>query len=233
LYDPAKDKWIVNKQGLIDTLQFLKTVYVDEKLGDSVAALEAGSMDFLRRCNGLKDGKIAVVLDGCWNYGENWGSGASASWPNRNKELGWAPMPGNGKKDTPKRTCINGGWAWAINADTKHPDLAFEILKALENPKALSFHNSFTAHVPPRNDVELNEEFARDPAVIDFMERATKKLMPYSTYRPGTPDYPRISLLIQKMVESVCIGEQTPEQAYHWYVSKLKEIVGLDHISIE
>jgi multiple sugar transport system substrate-binding protein len=153
LYDSGEDKWIVNEEGLIDTLQFLRTIYVDEKLGDLIAALEAGSLDWKRRCDGIKDGKIAITLDGCWNYEDSWGPEGSSPWPNREKELGWTPMPGSGGEGTPKYACISGGWGWAINVDTKHPNLAFEVLKALESPKVLSFHNSFSTHVPPRSDV--------------------------------------------------------------------------------
>ena len=233
LYDPALDKWIVNEEGLTDTLQFLRTIYIDEKLGDPIAALEAGILDWKRRCEDLKDGKLAVALDGCWNYEDTWGLDAAVPWPEREEELGWAPMPGSGREGTPMFTCIGGGWAWAINSDTKHPDLAFGVVKALASPKVLSFHNSFTAHIPPRSDVRLSKEFTRYPAVIDFLENATEKLMPYSTFRPGMPDYPKVSELIYKMVESVCIGDKTPQQAYERYLSKLTKLVGSGNVLVE
>lgn len=233
LYDPFEDKWIVNERGLKDTLQFMRTIYVDEKLGDPIAALETGSLDWRRRCEGLRDGKIAVILDGCWNYEDTWGSDGSVPWPEREEELGWAPMPGSGKESTPSVTCISGGWAWAINSNTKNPELAFEVVNALTSREVLSFHNSYSTHIPPRSDSMLSKEFASAPGAIDFLNDATEKLMPYSTFRPGAPEYPKVSELIYKMVESVCIGDKTVQQAYESYLSGLKNLVGPDRVLVE
>ena len=45
-------------------------------------------------------------------------------------------------------------------------------------------------------------------------------------YRPAFAVYPEVSSAIQDAMDTVMVGDKTPEQAAAWYDAKLAELVG-------
>ena len=59
-------KWIVASQGILDTLNLYKTIYVDEGLGDQRAQLLGDGRN--RTFANFRDGKTAMLVEGDWFY---------------------------------------------------------------------------------------------------------------------------------------------------------------------
>ena len=51
-------------------------------------------------------------------------------------------------------------------------------------------------------------------------------------YRPAFAVYPEVSSAIQDAMDTVMVGDKTPEQAAAWYDTKLTELVGKDNIEV-
>src|SRR5690606_38404423 len=59
-------RWIVESQGILDTLNLYKTIYVDEALGDVRAQLLADGRN--RTFANFRDGQTAMLVEGDWFY---------------------------------------------------------------------------------------------------------------------------------------------------------------------
>jgi len=232
LYDFKRGKWVIYKSAWLDTLKIYKLVFVDEKLGDISIQLEKGGTAWQPLQSGVRDRKVAMLIDGSWVVC-GWSPIGVFPWPARDKELGWAPMPGSGKPDTMKIVCVSGGWTYAINAFTKHPLLAWEFLKVLGSADVISYWCSVSVHIPTREDATLNPKlFPKDPSAVKLNDEMAKAIMPYTTYRPARPEYPKVSTLIQQLVEKVATGAAGPEAALDSFVAQLKKLVGPENVEV-
>ena len=59
-------KYIVSSQGILDTLNLYKTIYVDEQLGDQRAQLLGDGRN--QTFTNFRDGKTAMLVEGDWFY---------------------------------------------------------------------------------------------------------------------------------------------------------------------
>ncbi len=66
-------KYIVSSQGILDTLNLYKTIYVDEKLGDQRAQLLADGRN--QTFASFRDGKTAMLVEGDWFHELGAGAG--------------------------------------------------------------------------------------------------------------------------------------------------------------
>lgn len=220
VYDFQQQKWIVRSQAILDALNFYKTIYVDEKLGDARLQLLPGGRD--RSFQLFRDGKIAMLVEGdfFWRSVLAPGTG-SAALANRNEVVGWAKMPakepGRGYRGQTFVTA-SGGFGVILNPNTRFPREAWRLLTLMFSRDALLEYQKIEPRIRPRDDVPVTG----DP----IMSEMARQLLPLTTVRPSLPEYPRVSAEIQRMTERVVSGEMTPEQAMEAYARAVTEIVG-------
>ncbi len=218
LMDTESNEWVTGSQGFLDALEFYQTI-AEEKLGpDPALALDAGwgtkvSTEL------LPQGGIAIALDGSW-LPSNWINGEN-EWPEWEETLGFAAMPtqdGGGEGFT----SMSGGWTLSMGAHASDPQAAFDFMA-----QALTFDNALTYHqeagqIAVRTDVAESQEYLDFNPSFEFFS----SLVPYTNFRPATPDYSQISSNIPVATEGVYTGQTTPEDAQAAYDQALVGIVG-------
>lgn len=221
VYDFQAGKWIVRSQAILDALNFYKTVYVDEGLGDARLQLLAGGRD--RSFVLFRDGKIAMLVEGdfFWRSVLAPGTG-SAAMANRNEVVAWAKMPakdpGRGYRNQEFVTA-SGGFGVILNPNTRNPKAGWQLLQLMFGQPALLEFQKIEPRIRPRADVPVTG----DPV----MSEMARQLVPLTTVRPSLPEYPKVSVEIQRMTERVVSGEMTPQQAMDAYARAVTEIVGV------
>jgi len=223
LYDFDDGKWIVKSPGILDTLNFYKTVYVDEGLGDARMQLLQDGRN--RSFVAFRDGQVGMLVEGDWFWRSVIAPGSETAVENRNEVVGWAMMPakepGAGYRGQDFVT-ISGGTGWLINPNTPHPKEAWAFLSYMSSRDQVRAFELIQPRISFRDDVEVAGD-----AVMTAMANA---LLQYSTVRPMLPEYPLISTEIQLMTERVVSGEMSPEDAMDAFAEAVTEIAGADNV---
>lgn len=218
LMDLETNKWVTGSKGFEDALGFYQTV-ADEELGpDPADALDAAWGSKVSN-ELLPQGELAIAVDGSW-LPSNWINGDNA-WPEWQESLGLAAMPtqdGGGDGFT----SMSGGWTLALGAKAADPQAAFDfITMALTPENALTYHQE-AGQIAVRTDVAESQEYLDYNPSFEFFS----SLVPFTHFRPATPDYSQISSNIPVATESVITGQASPEQARDDYDRSLVGIVG-------
>lgn len=225
IYDDAIGKWVVDEEALLDTLNFYKTIYIEEKLGPLEPYLVKEPRYTIAGELFTKD-KLGFHTEGPWMIGWYWDPKTGVyPWPEMEEKLGWCKMPGRGKPGDPPFATVSGGYAVAVSSYEKNKEEAFEFLKLMFEQDTHVKYCAATGHIAPRMDALEVPEYAADE-----MLKWCTELLPYSGYRPGFPVYSKVSYCIQLMTERVISGEYTPEQAIELYKKELTELVSADRV---
>jgi multiple sugar transport system substrate-binding protein len=223
MYDHDQGKWIVSSPAILDALNFYKTVYIDEELGDArMQLLEDGRQ---RSFAGFRDGQIAMLVEGDWFWRSVLVPGSEWGLDNRNEIVTWAKMParepGAGYRGQDFVT-ISGGGGCVINPNTEHPAEAWALVMHMHSRDSMRAMQLLEPRISSRDDVPV----AGDP-VMTAMAQAG---LPYTTVRMVRPEYPQISYEAQLMTERVVSGEMSPEEAMAAYAEAVTAIAGEDNV---
>ena len=227
LYDQDAGKWVVKSNDILDTLNFYKTIYVDDKLGDGdlQVSMKAREKTFEK----YRDNKIAMLVEGTWFWTSVIAPGSSWGISNRDSIIGWAAMPakssGAGIRGQDYVT-ISGGTGWVPSPATKNPELTWELLKFIGSKESKTEYSKRKPAVPARLDVASSPLIQNDP----FISNITAALSPNTTARPGFSEYAKVSREVQIMTGRVVTGEMSPEAAMEQYAKAVIEIVGKENV---
>lgn len=212
-------RWIVESQGIVDTLNLYKTIYVDEKLGDQRAQLLGDGRN--RTFANFRDGKTAMLVEGDWFYRSVTAPDSEFAVENRDENMTWAKMPakapGEGLRGQDFVT-VSGGTGFVLNPNAPNPKLAWELLAYMNSKEQLDAFQSFQPRIRIRDDVPVPED--------EFLTETSSALLPLTTARPNDADYNAVSAEIQRMTESVVSGDMAPEEAMAKYKAAVIKIVG-------
>jgi len=216
-------KFIVESQGILDTLNLYKTIYVDEQLGDQRAQLLADGRN--RSFANFRDGVTALLLEGDYFYRSVTPEGSEFAVENRDEVQGWAKMPaqepGAGIRGQDFVT-ISGGTGFVLNPATDAPAEAWAFLSFMNEPAQLAAFQEIQPRITARTDVQIPNS--------PFLTETSQELLPLTTARPNDPNYNAVSSEIQRMTEAVVSGELSPEEAMAQYKSAVTSIVGADNV---
>lgn len=214
------DKWVVESQGILDTLTFIQTVYKEE-LGPPLSKIldangsNTGARDY------IPNGKAAVILDGNWITG-NYKEGGASEWAEYADTLAVAPMP---NQDGTGTVTLAGGWALAIPEKSDNKQTTFEFIKQCMSTDIYTPFIIESGSICTRQDTSVYPAYIEEP----FMGTATK-LLSGAHFRPINDEYPSVSTAVQTMVESVVTQSQTPEQAMKQYKIDVVRVTGEDRV---
>lgn len=218
-----EDRWIVRSQGILDTLEFYRTVYVDEQLGDPRLQLLQDGRN--QSFGNFRTGTTALLVEGDFFYRGPTAPGQEFEVANRDEVMTWAMMPaqepGAGLRGQDFVT-ISGGTGFVLNPNTDHGELAWELLAFMNSQEALAAAQEIQPRIRVRDDVPV-------PGAV-FLTETAEALGPLTTSRPNLAVYPEISFQAQLMTERVISGEMTPMQAMDAYAQAVAEIAGDDAV---
>lgn len=222
-------KWIGATDGMQEVLDLYKTIYVDEGLGDPVLQQEASGRDTSFQL--FAEGKIGILLEGdyFWRSVINPAEGVgTAPMANRDEVVGYAKIPavepGEGVKGQ-DFVSMSGGTGRVLNPNSKHAELAWELLAFMNSPEAYEARAAGTLAISPRDDV--NEKLLSSDPMLTFV---SQEVLPITAYRPGLAAYPQVSVLLQQATLDVATGTSV-DDALKTYVRGLEGVVGPDAIS--
>ena len=173
-------------------------------------------------------GNIGFGLGGSWEFREFW-SGTGAEVPSveeRNKLVGWAPMPGSGVAGAPDIVSISGGWTFAVNAKTKDADATWKLLKAIFTKEDFGNWVVGAAKVSTRKDVSEMASYKQDAYVSSITD-----LVAHTATRDTYPGYSKVSSYIQSATEDILDGK-SPEEAMNSFYNNLVSEFGKDNVTI-
>lgn len=218
----ADGKYIVSSQGILDTLNLYKTIYVDEALGDQRAQLLADGRN--RSFANFRDGKTAMLVEGDWFYRSVTAPGAEFEVADRDNVMSWKKMPaqepGSGWNGQ-DFVSISGGTGYVINPNTDHPQEAWQFLSFMMSQEQMTAFQDYQPGIRSRSDVAIPNN--------PFLTETSQTLLPLTTARPNDANYNSVSQEIQRMTEAVVSGELSPEEAMAQYKSAVIAIVGEDN----
>lgn len=223
LYDDDEGKWVVESQGFIDSLAFLKTLYdegyavtPDRALDPNVWQAVFGELFPQDMLGGTVEGSYTPSF---------WAEGGSYEWPEYGDVMGVALFPTQNGED-PGGVSMSGGWTLAASAHTDQPDLAFEFMAMALNHDNALWYAINNAQIAVRTDVASEPSYLEsNPFVGDVSEAVS-----VTHFRPANSDYPQISVAAQEATEAVITGAQTPEEAAAAYDAAVRQIVGDDNV---
>lgn len=212
-------RWIVESQGILDTLNLYKTIYVDEALGDQRAQLLADGRN--RSFANFRDGRTAMLVEGDWFYRSVTAPGSEFAVEDRDAVMTWKKMPaqepGEGFRGQ-DHVSISGGTGYVINPNTANPQEAWDFLAFMMSREQMTAFQDYQPGIRSRSDVPIPNS--------PFLTETSQALLPLTTARPNDPYYNNVSLEIQRMTESVVSGELSPEEAMAQYKAAVTAIVG-------
>ncbi len=222
VYDFDTSKYVVSGQPILDSLNFYKTVYIDEGLGDARLQLlpDGRQRSFLD----FRDGKIAMLIEGDYFWRSVLAAG-DTMLENRDQLVGWAKMPaekpgmGIGGQDF---VTASGGTGFILNPNTQHPAEAWALLAFMNSKDSLDAFQKIQPRIRARDDVPV----PNDPV----MTALATELLPITTIRPSDPNYAKVSEAIQLMTEQVVSGEKTLQEAADTYQQTVTQLVGADGV---
>ena len=211
-------KWLVGSKSILDSFNFISTVYGKEGIGvspDVALATDAGKQVH----KGIANGTVGMFFGVCTSA-VDWAPTGAFPVKDVESKIGFAAMPTqNG--GNPATVTMTGGWSWAISKYCKNKDLAFKFLSFCGNQENATYRSLYDGRMSPRDDSVNNKEYA-SRAYINQTTAALKN----AYVRPKSESYAMVSTQIQTIVENVASGNLTPEQAAEQYKSKITGIVG-------
>jgi multiple sugar transport system substrate-binding protein len=138
---------------------------------------------------GFESGKAAFELNYAFVY-----PAAKADVPKIFKVMGYAPFP-TVTPGTPPRFSI-GGYNFGVSAYSPHPQLAFQAIECLTQPKN-QVPNAVKGGLPPVNASVYDEPSFKK--AYPFGDLIKAQLQTYGL-RPQTPAYADVTLAIQKVL---------------------------------
>ncbi|WP_163542596.1 extracellular solute-binding protein [Occultella kanbiaonis] len=222
------DQWIGGTDELRDVLEFYRTIYVDEQLGDAVLQQEAAGRDtsFAQ----FAAGEIGILLEGdyFWRSVINPAEGVgTAPMANRDEVVGYtripAQEPGSGINGQ-DFVSMSGGTGRVLNPNSDNPELAWELLAFMNSAEAYEARAVDGLNITPRADVNA-ELLASDP-MLTFV---SDEVLPITAYRPGLAAYPEVSLALQEATEAVVAGDPV-DDALANYADAVAGIVGEENV---
>lgn len=215
-------KWIVRSQGILDTLEMYKTIYVDESLGDARLQLVQDGRN--RTFANFRDGATAMLVEGDYFYRGPTAPGQEFEVANRDEVMGWAKMPaqvpGAGLRGQDFVT-ISGGTGFTLNPNTRNGALAWELLAFMNSKEALDAGQLIQPRIRVRDDVPVPN--------APFLTETAAALGSLTTARPNQSVYAEVSAAAQLMTERVVSGQMTPRQAMDAYAAAVIELVGAEN----
>jgi multiple sugar transport system substrate-binding protein len=107
-------------------------------------------------------------------------------------------------------TAALGGSQLAINARTRHPEAAYQLIEYLTRPEQMLERAQVVGQFPPRRRLYDNPELAR---ALPAPPEDVRRIIEHATPRPVTPVYAELSEILQIWLHRALTRQAEPRQA--------------------
>lgn len=228
LYDAESGKWVVDKENLSKVFNFVNDVFNVSQVAEDQADAADSTAPAIITSDYMQNGKIGLVFTGSWVMG-TFKENAQFPWTAEGTAMdtwGMTTCP-TSDGQAPGYTTVSGGWTWAVPADAGNKEGGVEFLKELCSYDGIKGRVLYTGEISPRTDVNEDPEYINQtPSSVTF---ANDQLQ-YTHFRPSVDGYSSVTTVYTEAVESVALGEATPEEAIENMKAALVRIVGEDKV---
>lgn len=194
--------WILQNGGNIDKLDSPESVealaFWTDLVNKGYAPKSAVTDGFAEIYTQFTSGKAGMMISGTWNVN---------SIPKDAPDLKWmvATLP-----YTKQPASSLGGENWAMMANGKQPDGAWEFLKFVTNVDYGTKLTDCMGYIPSRKDVlaQVAAKSADNPTMLVFL-----KQMESAAARGPLPNWSDVSAFVQQAMQEALSGQKSPEQA--------------------
>jgi multiple sugar transport system substrate-binding protein len=181
IYDEKTQKYVTDSPGLREVLQFYKDVYsagLGAQLSDLFSPKAVAVPVSL-----MAQQKLAIAIGSNW-YGGAWKE-KNRYWANASTAAAATALPtSNGQ--APGQGGTLGGWDMAVSKATKNPDLAWELVELIQQPKYMIFLANKAGFVPPDMNAAKAAEY------VDYappFNEAFGTFLPYDKLLPSNSGF--------------------------------------------
>lgn len=210
----AGDRIVLDSPSSRKALGFLTALVQTEKL----VSVDAVNYRWDEAARIFAEGKAALAVGGTY---ESFYIRSVAGWDNAafHEKVGFVPVPA---PSDGQPAALVGGMSYVIYRQSKVPAQALALLDFTGRDEVLGPFNLRTAHHPPRISTARNLAQAGN----GFLAQ-TASLVNIAHARPATPDYARVSVQFQTLVEDCLTGRRSVEQAVPRTAEMIAAITGL------
>ncbi|MBZ4017722.1 extracellular solute-binding protein [Streptomyces purpurogeneiscleroticus] len=188
------------KKVLIDDPAGVRAFATIKDLVDSKAAVTDATDGQENQLKALKDGDVAMAVDGPWDI-----EGALAGKEFKDKSnLGVAPVPGGSKAQGSPQ----GGWNLSVYAGSGNLDASYEFVKYMSSAKVQQQTTEKLSLLPTRKSV-YDVPSVKDNEMVKFFRPAVEK----AVERPWIAEGNSLFEPVKVQMNKVLTGSATPEQA--------------------
>jgi len=221
LYNEQTGKWVVKSQALTDSLKFYEQLVANDLM--PVEALLNPEPWEPTKYVAFPAGDLAVTTQGSWGWRYDWGpEGATPIEGLFDKVKVWTFPTQNGP-DT--FVYASGGWAWTINAKTKHPDEAFELLKFLTTGEAHATLITAVGDLAARDDIDDVSPYKEQTVLVE-----SGKLLQTGLFFKDQAGIDKIHQGVGQATESILTKQKTADEAAAEFAAEMTELLGADKV---
>ena len=186
-------KWVVKSKGLLDTMNFYKTVF-STGLGPSQSDLANPAADGELSGTLMPKQQVAIALAGEW-VGSWWLKNGPAPWAAGINTYKTTPLPTEFGQAPGYATQLQGS-TFVMTSASKQKQLAAELMELAESKKFNLLHTEWTGEVPPRSDVGQDPVWQKS---VPYYNAQAAGVLKYGTFTPAVNYTPF----------ATCVGEAT------------------------
>lgn len=202
VWQAGSDLTNFNSPGTIEALNLWKEMIDNGSMTKEVLGLDQSNtaLTFI-------SGKAAMMVNGPWQF-PNLAKDAKFKW-------GVVTLPGHKQDAT-----ILGGYNYGVSSNTKHKDIAWDIIKFAEESERKKELLKATGHLPARKDLITDPVWANNPNFKVFADG-----MEVAKPRAYGADYLKISEYAQDVMQQVFTGSKSAEDAVKEADAKIKPLL--------
>jgi multiple sugar transport system substrate-binding protein len=181
IYDGKTQKYVIDSPGLRETLQFYKDLY-SSGLGASLSDLFSPKSVAVP-VSMMAQQKLAIAVGSNW-YGGAWKE-KNRYWPDASTRAAATALP-TSHGQPPGQGGTLGGWDMAVSKSTKNPDLAWQLVELIEQPRYMVFIANKAGFVPP------DKQVAQSPDYVNYappFNAAFGTFLPYDKLLPSNAGF--------------------------------------------
>ncbi|WAA10538.1 ABC transporter substrate-binding protein [Fervidibacillus albus] len=200
LYDEKEDKLVFDQDAILESLRYFETL----TQGEGITPESMTSMEWKNVHQMMIDGKALFWYGGIWNIFNYMEQGAQ--FDDLMANFGFTLVPAVEKGGEPMT--LSHPFVHTVSSQTEHPELVIRLLELVADPEYQATHSVETFHLPITKSGAEVERFQED----EFLSSITY-MLDYTTFLPNHADFNKYGDAYFNAIQSVEIGNKTPEEA--------------------